>query len=629
MKDRIITIASAGAAIGCVIGLIAAFHTVIANRFIQYGMTRLAVLQFSRSLGAHIAIYGATSITLYGCAALLAKILRLDINKRPRFEIAACGLLLILFIADRSLAAYFHSTIFSSARHLTGLIKGLIAGKVTPGYFFYFLELHAAAKYILVGGMIAGLLFVLIMKRVDVRPLTAVSRKLPKVALVLVLAVALLNAGLYCYEAFAIPRSPSVILISVDALRPDHMGCYGYARETSPHFDLFAKEAVLFESCFAHAPHTSSSVGSILSGFLPHETGVTGLIADLPPGVNTLAELLRNNGYATAAVVSNYALRKRFGFDQGFDLYDDEMTERESVRRLPERVARKTTKRAIEVLQHYKRRPFFLWIHYQDPHGPYTPPAPFDTLFPASDDVSKTIPVNRTETGVGGIPSYQLLGEHKDTAYYISRYDGEIRYCDKFFGQLIDWLKGQGLYDKTVIVVTADHGEGLGEGGFFFAHSENLSAVVLRVPLLVKYTKTLSGTRKKETVQHADIVPTILAVIQDKPAYRFRGKDLLDGSRRDRQVISEKAGSASLIAHGMQLIRTGPRGEYRLFDARTDPAGERDLLKKSRYHAKFELLKKRMEDGLREDLLMIQKANEPVHLDDDERKKLKSLGYVQ
>ncbi len=170
-------------------------------------------------------------------------------------------------------------------------------------------------------------------------------------------------------------KFPSIILITVDTLRADHLGCYGYLRDTSPNIDQLAEEALLFKNCISHAPVTGSSFASILSGFLPHETKVLGNLP-LPPEVETLPEIMQMNGYRTIAVVSNYVLRKQNGWVKGFNVYDDEMTNVERTSKHTERVAEHTTNRAIELLKQYHKNKLFMWVHYQDPHGPYTPPWP-------------------------------------------------------------------------------------------------------------------------------------------------------------------------------------------------------------------------------------------------------------
>ncbi len=211
-------------------------------------------------------------------------------------------------------------------------------------------------------------------------------------------------------------RSPSVILISVDTLRADHLGIYGYSRPTSPNLDAFARDALVFENAIAHGSETVSTCSSLLTGFLPHETKAIEFHA-LPLELETLAEMLQQNGYMTVAVVSNYVLRSKQGFSQGFSIYDETMAQREQVRPMPERVAEPTTDRAIELLREHKDDPLFMWIHYQDPHATYAPPERFAELFLDPDREPRLLPVNRLMTGRGRIPRHPGLRQMTDSTF--------------------------------------------------------------------------------------------------------------------------------------------------------------------------------------------------------------------
>jgi arylsulfatase len=252
---------------------------------------------------------------------------------------------------------------------------------------------------------------------------------------------------------------------------------------------------------------------------LTHESKVV-KPGSLPPGVETVAEMLRAIGYRTAAVICNYVLRNGTGFEQGFEIYDDTMHEHEAVRELPERVATVATDRALALLDELQDERFFMWIHYQDPHGPYTPPGRYTEMFVDPTVKPRRLKINATQSGKKGIPSYQELGDRRDYHYYVSQYDGEIRYWDEQFNRLIEGLKRLELYDETLIVFSADHGEGMGEQQLFFAHGENLHNSLTRVPLIIRYGDRLHG-RRAEYTQHLDIVPTIRAALNLPPDERL------------------------------------------------------------------------------------------------------------
>jgi len=430
-------------------------------------------------------------------------------------------------------------------------------------------------------------------------------------------------------------KKPSIILITVDTLRADHLGCYGYSRNTSPNIDAFAKDALLFENCLSHAPDTRMSFASMLSGFLPHETKTTKILRPLPTGVNTIAEILRQQGYETAAVISNYVLRKGLGFEQGFMTYDDTMNQRELVRPWPERTAGPTTDRAIELLTQLHKTQLFMWIHYQDPHGPYTPPGYFAELFQTHEQSPRNIKANTSLSGCGGIPSYQRLGANRDFHYYVSQYDGEIRYQDEHFKRLIEALMRLGLYDDALIIFSSDHGEGMGEHDYFFSHGERLYSGLTHVPLIIKYGKTLTGKRT-DFVQHIDIVPTILNMLDIKPDSRFRGRDLLKQYGTKKEIFAEmdspliKDGiKFSIVLDGLKLIYTPLYQQYELFELETDPYEEYNLINDQKYQGQAEDLKIRLDRIRKEDFLKIDYVKKPQKLTEDEIKNLRSLGYIQ
>lgn len=434
-------------------------------------------------------------------------------------------------------------------------------------------------------------------------------------------------------------RMPNILLITVDTLRADHLSCYGYNRNTSPNIDLFARDAMQFNNCLSHAPNTWTSIVSMLSGFLPHETKVIET-ARLVNGLTTLPEILYKHGYKTIAVVSNYLLRRQMGYDQGFTIYDDKMDEVELNRgNVTERTASLTTDRAIELIKENYKDQLFMWIHYQDPHGPYTAPPQFSEMFVNSDQPPRNLKQNSSMSGYGGIPSYQQLGSNRDFHYYVSQYDGEIRYQDDQFGRLINVCKKYGLYDDSMIIFTSDHGEGMGEHDYYFAHGGNLHSCQTHVPMIIKHGNQLTGKRM-DFVQHIDIVPTILNTIGIEPDLPFRGYDLRMPTTVDREIIAAKGISIirnifdmSIVFKGFKLIYSISFDEgwkkYQLFDLNTDPHDKHDLIRDPAYQDQAKDLIARLSRISKEDLLGLESVMTPQKLSRDEIEKLKSLGYVQ
>ena len=321
---------------------------------------------------------------------------------------------------------------------------------------------------------------------------------------------------------FTAPRN--VILIVIDTLRADHLSCYGYPRATSPFIDRLAAEGALFEQAIVNKPSTSPSVATILSGTYPYTHGIYTVRDWLPDTVLTLPEMLRARGMRTGGVVTNVNLSRAFNFQQGFDDYFEVGTTDGPSDSAP------ATKAALEWIEENRQEPFFLYLHYLDPHAPYTPPPPFRGRF---DGDAWSDLYHGPEPPIG--PTY--LGEiHKesviengsrDVDLYVQRYDEEILYVDSAIARLFERLRVLGLDQSTLVVLTSDHGESLGEHEFFFGHGHVPFEDNVRVPLILWYPPGVAGGQRVGTiVESVSIVPTVLDALRiDYPA-RFEGASL-------------------------------------------------------------------------------------------------------
>jgi len=275
---------------------------------------------------------------------------------------------------------------------------------------------------------------------------------------------------------------PNVLLVTIDTLRADHLGAYGYATASTPTLDALAHRGVRFETAVAHVPLTGPSHASILTGHTPlghgfHNNG--GFV--LAPGIKTAAEDFRQAGYRTAAFVSGFPLDRRFGFDRGFDLYDDHLPRGNDPRRTPyvERFADATTEVALRWLSSSgatgtsKPQPWFLWVHYYDPHAPYEPPGDLAERFKAAP------------------------------------YDGEIAFVDRELGRMLKAIQDRGVLDDTVVLVTADHGESLGEHGEG-THGVFIYDATLRVPWIMAGPGIAAGRVPTAVARSIDVLPTLL-----------------------------------------------------------------------------------------------------------------------
>ncbi len=436
-----------------------------------------------------------------------------------------------------------------------------------------------------------------------------------------------------CLAASGPGKPINVILITVDTLRADHLGVYGYPRNTSPNVDRFARGGVLFRSAFSHAPETNPSLSSLMTSHYPHETKVLTNHYVLPPAAVTLPAILRAKGYRTGAIVSNITLQRGSGFEQGFDEYDDHMDDK--VLMGIERIAPKTTQAAIAWLERNAGGRFFLWVHYNDPHGPYTPPAPYNTMFvePPTGG-GKKLPVARRGGSRGGIPEYQLLGDHRDPQYYISQYDGEIRFLDAAFGDLIKKIRDLGLFESSLVIFTSDHGEGMGDQDYYFAHAALVYNGLIHVPLVIRPPgKQSTGREIQSAVVHADVLPTILDSLAVNAPHRFKGENLFAAGKA-REVFAETVAAGAkytLIRQGVKLIQSA--GRYELYDMGRDFSESRNLMGRrgnlgERLFASSADLKRRLDAIRKQDAL---KLGKPIARSGGAATKgvLRSLGYVQ
>ena len=307
------------------------------------------------------------------------------------------------------------------------------------------------------------------------------------------------------------PR-PSILLITIDTLRADRLGTYGFPLDTSPQIDALAANGVVFERAIAAATTTAPAHASIMTSRYTreHSIGFSNGATRLR-NVETLAEWLREAGYATGGFVGNIMLKPRTGFRQGFEHFDSDLPDAESNRELVfERIAGQTTELALDWLATTGSRPVFLWVHYQDPHGPYTPPAAHTNGLPESPDAEEeTLPVLSGESGHGGIPAYQALPGLDRPSQYDRLYSGELHYADAWIGRLLEAFDNHESGREAIVLLTADHGESLGEQDHWFAHGFSTLPFLARVPFILRAPGIEPG-RRSETVSHVDILPTLL-----------------------------------------------------------------------------------------------------------------------
>src|SRR5947209_15029841 len=311
---------------------------------------------------------------------------------------------------------------------------------------------------------------------------------------------------------------PNLLLVTLDTTRADRLGCYGYGAARTPALDRLAAEGVRAADAVTAAPITLPSHATILTGLYPPAHGVrdNGTYA-LGDDAVTLAERLHAAGYRTQAIVSALVLNRRYNLGQGFDGYDDDLWSEDQPKLflIRSRPGPKTAARAVRWLEGWSeetpRRPFFLWMHLFDAHQPYTAPA-------------------------------------AERLRFATPYDAEIAVLDRAVGEVVDELRHQGILDDTLVVVTADHGESLGEHGEK-THALFIYDATVRVPLLLRYPRRLpAGTVYAGPVRTVDIAPTVLAALGLPGGGEMQGRDLLPAFRGDEPPPDLAQYSESLLA---------------------------------------------------------------------------------
>jgi len=386
-----------------------------------------------------------------------------------------------------------------------------------------------------------------------------------------------------------------VILLVIDTLRADHLGCYGYHRETSPCIDSIAKEGVLFEYAYPTDVPTQPSFTSMFTGLRGIETGIVShsQTEQLSEEIPCFPEILSNKGIVTAAVSTLYMMRRWFA--RGFRYYMNPVA---GIRRRLQQVdAEEINEMAFSWIKKNYKRDFFLFIHYWDPHSIYLPPEKYRRLF-YSEDKDECDPENHSLDPLKKQPIWPFTKRHldgikegiTDIDYVIAQYDGEIRYADDNVRDLIGLLEDLGIYDETALIITSDHGESLGEHGFYFDHCEVYETTV-RVPLIIRYPQLVpKGKRFRGLVQSTiSLMPTILDLFGIKYGRRLEGKNLVKLANEEEEPCREIyvnqglwTAKRAIRTEKWKLIKTLDKAfwetpEIELYDMQVDPNETRDL----------------------------------------------------
>ncbi len=431
----------------------------------------------------------------------------------------------------------------------------------------------------------------------------------------------------------------SVLLITIDTLRADHLGAYGYRRPTSPRMDALARRGVVFEQAYTYWPKTRGSFVGIMTGRLAAQTGYGKshpLLLDFNP---TLAGVLKEAGYETAATVDNPNVASSLGYAKGFDRYRETWEEAALATEM-DRTRAITADGVRHLSQARPETPFLLWLHYVNPHAPYEPPAPWDTAFLDAEAARGRVlaPVDGFHGGV----SRPWAKQGKTLGWYVAQYDGEIAAVDAEVGKLLDALDASAVRDRTLVVLTSDHGESLGEHGYYFDHGENLFDPSVRIPLIVAGPGVVAGSRTDVLATTLDLVPTVLDAVKVSYPPDLAGESLLPAARGERRPDRPRLqgqNDRNLLGawdRRFKIVAT-PSDEgarYALYDREHDPGETKDAsganpdrLREER--RELELFRERIDAMLVKTRRLLEGQSGAERLSPEACEKLKAMGYVQ
>lgn len=448
-----------------------------------------------------------------------------------------------------------------------------------------------------------------------------------------------------CLCACGAADPPNVVMILIDTLRADHLGCYGYARPISPNIDALAGEGTLFENAVAQSSWTGPSVASLFTSVYPSQHGMTQFGSTLATGRPTLAEELRRGGYRTLAVSANFAfVNQRKGLLRGFDQIEElsrraDPGEKSELLGISAVAGRLVTDRAIELLDASREDPFFLYVHYMDPHSSYQPNPTLATSQPGYQG-----PVDGSTDQLQQIVRGEIEIGERDLAQLISLYDGEIASVDTEVGRLLDHLRDIGAYDASVIVLLSDHGEEFLDHGSLF-HMFTLYREQIHVPLILRRPGGYAGgLRVRSVVELVDIGPTLLelaGLADPRPIVGASLVSVMDGSADARSGTEEKAAFSelhgdpqvtavwrakkhrtALTTQAWSLVAGEPRGAVELYDLAADPGQTRDRAAQQR--PVLEALSQR----LSAQATSVWDPQPEQRIDEQEALGLRALGYL-
>ncbi|MCP5053075.1 MAG: sulfatase [bacterium] len=421
----------------------------------------------------------------------------------------------------------------------------------------------------------------------------------------------------------------NIILVSIDTLRADHLGCYKYPRPTSPAVDRLREDGVLFRRCMAQSASTLASHGSMLTSLiLSHHGAFFTRSLPLPQELLTMAEFLKVNDYRTISFNDGGQIAPEFGLNQGFELYRSMNPKNKNT----QLVFSKIVEKSIDWLDNHPGEKFFFFLHTYETHHPYTPDDRYLDLFESG--YAGSLPKHIYVPLIKSINSGETVIDDADKQHIINTYDAEIRSMDDSFGKLIEYLKKSNLYDNTLIIFTSDHGEEFGEHGVWGMHSHTLFNEQLHVPLIVKFPRSkFAGRKVNPLVRSIDILPTVVDLLGEEKPGQFEGTSLMPFIRGRETgdniyAISQRDMQKTYVNKYWSVMnRKWKLYDSKLYNLLDDPGELTDVGGLSKQNRK----RKRELEGYAIRFLKQKKKRaegKKVQMSEELKKKLETLGYI-
>lgn len=639
-ERKIIFLLSAAVITGSVIGFITSVYFIVSNRYIQYEMYRMAAFVFQENMNYSILLALGVVGGLYILWFLLAE--KIGFNK-TKIEYFYKLIIVIFFtgmVTDLLLRIFVDIPLLYGLKDLLRISHRFLLGPMTFRKSFETVNSFLSGYIILICiGAIAVPFIYRLLKRSPVENLSNWVQKQYFVhsAFALGFFILVLNLSIVIDRKINTQDGPNVIFIVVDALRADHISSYGYERLTSPNIDGLISDGIVFENAISQGNMTTLSMPSMFTGLYTSDHGAHMLrkietrFAPVSDRFATIAEVFKNAGYITQAVSCQPWVSPETGYGQGFDNFE---IVSDSSNNLSDQI---TVERALEWIDKESGKKFFLFLNLMGPHTPYNPPQPYDTLYSQEyKHKSKMISdLNNFYLQQNHGEYYKLLMDidrknvsKEEVNQLLSLYDGKITFTDYQIGRLLDKLKALNIYDNTMIVLTADHGEAFLEHGMFL-HGRSLFNEELHVPLVMTYQEKLpKGKKVKNIVELVDILPTVANITGiSLSGIKMRGVPLYPMTNiSDHFAYSEGSGHVKYRTDKWSLICDSGDWSCELYDLEND-RNELNNIIENNHSIALEMKKgllKVVDNKMYPSISTVKTRMIP----EETQKTLKSLGYL-